>query len=75
MFDSGSTDNFISLEMAQALKLQADHLGVPIVAESAFMGAQTHVTPAIGKLRMQLGDYQDYEEFLIAPTMRDMMFS
>lgn len=57
LFDPGSTDNFISLEMAQAFQLQEDKLGVPMVAESAFKGAETHATPVIGKLRIQIGDY------------------
>ena len=48
LFDPGSTKSFISLEMVQAIKLQADQLGVPMVAQSVFMGAQTHVTPVIG---------------------------
>ena len=43
--------------MAQALQLQAQQ-----------MGAETHVTPIIGKLRIQIGEYVDHEEFLIAPT-------
>lgn len=34
LFDLGSTDNFISSEMAEALKLQASSMGVPIEASS-----------------------------------------
>ena len=67
LFDPGSTDNFISLEMAQALKLKMEHMGVPIEANAAFEGGTANVTPIIGKLRIQVGDYKDQEEFLIAP--------
>ena len=68
LFDPSSTDNFISLEMANALKLKMEQMGVPIEANAAFEGGAAHVTPIIGKLRIQVGDYSDKEEFLIAPT-------
>ncbi|MCO5572079.1 hypothetical protein L7F22_025830 [Adiantum nelumboides] len=67
LFDSGSTDNFISSEMAKALKLQASSMGVLIEASSAFEEGAMHVTPIIGKLKIQIGDYNDHEEFLITP--------
>ena len=59
LFDPGSTDNFMSLEMAQALKLKMEHMGVPIEANAAFEGGTANVTPIIGKLRIQVGDYKD----------------
>ena len=68
LFDPGSTDNFISLEMADALKLKMEQMGVPIEANGAFEGGATHAMPIIGKLRIQVGEYNDKEEFLIAPT-------
>ena len=68
LFDPGSTDNFISLEMMDAIKLKMERMGVPIEANAAFEGGATNVTPIIGKLHIQVGDYNDKEEFLIAPT-------
>lgn len=65
LFDPSSTDNFISLEMAQALELHQEQMGITSVAESAFMGAEMHVTHVVGKLRIQIGDYSDYEELLV----------
>lgn len=58
------------MEIAQA-QLQVDELGGPMVAQWAFMGAQAHVSPVIGKLCIQIGDHMDYEESLIAPTNKD----
>lgn len=43
LLDLGSNDNFASLEMAHALQLQANQIGVPTVADSAFMGAEAHM--------------------------------
>ena len=54
--------------MAKALKLKMEHMGVPIEANAAFEGGTANVTSIIGKLRIQVGDYKDQEEFLIAPT-------
>ena len=54
--------------MANALKLKMEQMGVPIEANAAFEGGAANVTPIIGKLRIQVGDYIDKEEFLIAPT-------
>ena len=59
LFDPGSTDNFISQEMADALKLQLEDYGAPMEANSAFKEGAAKVTPIIGKLRMKIGDYQD----------------
>ena len=51
--------------MADALKLQASSRGVPIEASSAFQEGAAQVTPIVGKLKIQIGDYHDHEEFLI----------
>ena len=67
LFDPGSTDNFISQEMADALKLQLEDYGAPMEANSAFKEGAAKVTPIIGKLRMKIGDYHDSEEFLVTP--------
>ena len=40
-------------------------MGVPIEASSAFQEGAAQVTPIVGKLKIQIGDYHDHEEFLI----------
>ena len=67
LFDPGSSENFISTELAQKLGIQTEEMGMAIEAQGAFKGQQVPVTPLIGKLRVHVQGYVDQEEFYISP--------
>ncbi|RYA68895.1 hypothetical protein DD595_25505 [Enterobacter cloacae complex sp. 4DZ3-17B2] len=67
MFDPGSTLNFISIELATKLGIQAFEMGDIVTADAAFKGQQASVTPLIGKLRLHVQSYVDKEDFFISP--------
>ena len=67
LFDPGSTDNFISVQVADDLQLQPNQLGLPLQTTSAFEGSGTNSTPIIGKLDLVIEKYKDQESFLLAP--------
>ncbi|MCO5547351.1 hypothetical protein L7F22_000800 [Adiantum nelumboides] len=67
LFDTGSTHNFISIELAQMLGIQTEEMGTTLEASGAFKGQYVTVTPLIGKLRVHVQGYVDQEEFCISP--------
>ncbi|RYA40971.1 retroviral-like aspartic protease family protein, partial [Enterobacter cloacae complex sp. GF14B] len=67
LFDPGSTLNFISMELATKLGIQAFEMGDIVIADAAFKGQQASVTPLIGKLRLHVQSYVDKEDFFISP--------
>ena len=54
LLDPGSTHNFISVELAQRLGINAKDMGPPLHALGAFEGQEVPVTPLIGKLRLHI---------------------
>ncbi|MCO5592680.1 hypothetical protein L7F22_046683 [Adiantum nelumboides] len=67
LFDTGSTHNFISIELAQKLGIQTEEMGTALETSGAFKGQYVPVTPLIGKLRVHVQGYVDQEEFCISP--------
>ena len=65
----GSTHNFIFVELAQRLGIDAEDMGPPLQALGAFEGQQVPVTPLIGKLRLHIQNYFDSEDFFISPLV------
>ena len=66
LLDPGSTHNFISIELAQKLGINAQEMGPPLQALGAFEGQQVPVTPLIGKLHLHIQNYFDSEDFYIS---------
>ncbi|MCO5598319.1 hypothetical protein L7F22_052412 [Adiantum nelumboides] len=71
LFNSGSTHNFISLELATKLGLQDFEMGDAMKADGAFIGQNVSVTPLIGKLRLHIQGYVDKENFFISPLKHE----
>ncbi|RYA46877.1 reverse transcriptase domain-containing protein [Enterobacter cloacae complex sp. GF14B] len=71
LFDPGSTHNFISIELATKLGIQAYEMGDVLPADSAFKGQEASVTPLIGKLRLHVQSYVDKEDFFISPLKHE----
>ncbi|KAI5078176.1 hypothetical protein GOP47_0008000 [Adiantum capillus-veneris] len=67
LFDLGSTDNFMSLDTAEGLRVTPDRLGTPIGFGSAFEGSKATSTPIQGKFNLRMGEYKDEASFLLAP--------
>ena len=67
LFDPGSTDNFLSLDMMERLRITPDKLGSPIGTGSAFEGLTTNSTPIQGKFNLRLGEFRNQESILRAP--------
>ena len=66
LLDPGSTHNFILVELAQRLGINAEDMGPPLQALGAFEGQQILVTPLIGKLHLHIQNYLDSEDFFIS---------
>ena len=71
LFDSGSTHNFISHELAAKLGVQDFEMGEIIKADGAFKWQEVPVTPLIGKLRLHIQGYVDKEDFFISPLKHE----
>ena len=69
LLDPGSTHNFISVELAQTLGINAKDMGPPLHALGAFEGQQVLVMPLIGKLRLHIENYLDSKDFFISPLV------
>ena len=69
LLDPSSTLNFISIELAQKLRINAKDMGPPLHALGAFEGQQVPVTLLIGKLRLHIQNYSDSEDFVISPLV------
>ena len=67
--DPSSTHNFISIELAHRLGINAKDMGPPLQALGAFEGQQVPVTPLIGKLRFHIQNYSNSEDFFISPLV------
>ena len=59
LFDPGSTDKFISVDLARQLGIQIEEMGLALEAMGAFKGEQVPVTPLIGKLRIHVQNFVD----------------
>ena len=64
-FDDGATHHYIHPRVVKELNLPATRFGAPITADVAFEGLSAEVTPIIGKLRLEIGDYVDHENFVV----------
>src|SRR3569832_208215 len=71
LFAPGSTHNFISMELAAKLGIQAHEMGDELKADGAFKGDEVAVTPLIGKLRLHVQSYVDKEDFFISPLKHE----
>ena len=67
LFDPGSTHNFISKELATKLGIHEHEMGYAMDAKGAFVGQKVSVKPLIGKLRIHVQGYVDWEDFFISP--------
>ncbi|MCO5608659.1 hypothetical protein L7F22_062873 [Adiantum nelumboides] len=71
LFDSGSTHNFISHELAAKLGIQEFEMGDAMKVDGAFIGQDASVTPLIEKLRLHIQGYVDKEDFFISPLKHE----
>ena len=67
LMDPGSTHNLISQELAAKLGIKTEEMESPEDADGAFKGQRASVTPLIGKLRIHIQNYVDYEDFYVSP--------
>ena len=69
LLDVCSTHNFILVDLAQCLVINAEEMVPPLQALGAFEGQQVLVTPLIGKLHFHIQNFFNSKDFYVSPIV------